>query len=102
MNAEKARLVLSLALLVALFMVAQTVPRSERSARRVLLADGPGTAQVMQQLHAGASQSRTGELGMPSELLPLASEMAHEVFRFWRDHGPDPEHGGFHGTLHRR
>ncbi len=50
-------------------------------------------------LLAGA---QAGAEAMPPELQPLAAEMAHEVFRFWRDHGPDAEHGGFHGTLDRR
>ena len=51
---------------------------------------------------ARSAAAASGRQGMVPELQPLAKEMAHEVLRFWHDHGPDPEHGGFHGTLDRR
>ena len=34
--------------------------------------------------------------------LPRLGRMARELVDFWRTHGPDPIHGGFHGFLDRR
>lgn len=34
-------------------------------------------------------------------LLPRLSRLSEDLLRFWLAHGPDREHGGFHGTLDR-
>src|SRR5690349_7397239 len=54
-------------------------------------APPPGPAPVAERPEAARLEAIAKRLDI----------LAGELFDFWRVHGPDPAHGGFHGTLGR-